>query len=122
MNDTPDKIITLPAPAAPANATPEGTPPTPAEPATPPENVITPFADTGEVVRAYPHKKHEGQFVLADAAGQVFCVCPNVQKAQLVYESVNGYFQAMAMREQMISQRRAENAKQAIDRKLIITP
>lgn len=123
MNSEPsDKIVTLSPPEVPAAATPEASTPSPAQPAVPAENVITPFTDSGEVVRAYPHNKFPGQFIIADAAGQVFCVCPNVQKAQLVYESINGYFQAMAMREQMIAQRRAENAKAAIDRKLIITP
>lgn len=96
---------------------------TPATPVAEPQPLsITPFKDTNEAVRAFNHPKFEGQYILADGAGNILCVCPSLDKARLVYESVNGFFQATAMRNAMMEQRRAEQAKAEIDRKLIITP
>lgn len=66
-------------------------------PAVPTDDLsITPFPD-GAVVKAYPHPKFEGQFIIADSAGNIFAVTPSVQKAQLIFESINAYIRAAAM-------------------------
>lgn len=66
-----------------------------------PQLTITPFAETGEVVRAYPHPKYAGQFVLADSAKNIFAITPSADKAQLIYEALNGYLTAAALHRKM---------------------
>lgn len=74
-------------------------PPPPEQPRDP-QLTITPF-DTGEVVRAYPHPKYPGHFVLADSAKNIFAVTPSADKAQLIYEALNGYLTAAALHRKM---------------------
>lgn len=93
--------------------TPPETAPTPA-PTPAPDQPIRPFENTGEVVRAFKHPKFDGQFIIADAASSVLCVCPSEAKARLVYEAVNGYFQALALREAMMAEQKANAEKRII--------
>lgn len=110
---TESRILVLPGAKA------EETKPDVAAPEIKPEDTITPFADTGEIVRAFPHPKFPEQYILADAKGNVLAVTPSLNKAELVYNAINGYFRAMAQQQAMAAQRQAENAKRVIDSKII---